>query len=973
MASTTARPRPLLVLIDGHSLVHRAYHAVPAGFMTSRGEPTNAVYGFTSMLLKVLNDYRPDYCAVAFDRSAPTFRHLASAEYKATRPRLADDLRPQFARVREVIQAFGIPIYERDGYEADDLLGCLASQASRQGLDTLIVTGDLDSLQLVDEHVRVLAPRGRMSDTVIYDAPAVRERYGLEPYQLPDFKALAGDASDNIKGVPGVGPKTATRLLADFGTIEDLYARLDDVPAKLRQPLAAHQHLVRRNKQLATIDRQAPCVLELDACRLDGFDRQRLLALFRELEFRSLMDRLPRPAPGVTEGPQGPVQPAQTARPAAPTGGAVAPRPPADAAEPATAPPTRLDPEYQMSFFGDLTGAKAPDSVTVAAPDAAVIVTSPDQLRAALDAIRRAGSFVLHPIAHQRSVIDYEIAGVALALDAQRAWYVPLASSAAEQSPSHSGLDERAALEGLRPALEDPAIQKLAHNAKVIFTMLAERGLRLQGVAFDTMVGAYLLNPTNRTTTVHELVFQQMGREIEGVAALVPKGATVLDVPVERAAPAAVLEAQLLCEIARELRAELADRAQLELFERVEMPLVPILSSMERAGIKVDERILAEMGRELAQQIRNVELEIYNCVGHQFTINSPQQLGKVLVEELHLPLTKRTKTGYSTDATVLEELLGVHPIIELVLTYRQLTKLKSTYIDALPALIHPRTGRVHTTFNQTVTATGRLSSDSPNLQNIPVRTELGRLIRRAFVAGEADTLLLAADYSQIELRIAAHITRDPLLIKAFQEGLDVHTATAATIFGVPVDQVTPEQRRLAKTTNFAVLYGISDFGLSQRVGIARSEAAPFIKAYLERHTGIRQYIERTLRQARERGYVETPLGRRRYLPELRSANASVRAAGERMAINMPIQGAQADLIKLAMIAVFREFEQRRLRSRMLLQVHDELLFEVPRAELDEVAALVRDCMEHAMQLIVPIQVDMKVGPNWYDMEPYGRG
>ncbi|MGH2355055.1 MAG: DNA polymerase I, partial [Chloroflexota bacterium] len=754
-----------------------------------------------------------------------------------------------------------------------------------------------------------------------------------------------GDASDNIPGVPGIGAKTAGKLLTDFGSIEGLYARLDEVGSRWRDALASHEQLVRSNKQLATIDRQAPCVLDLEACRLADYDRANALALFQELEFRTLADRLPR------------------------TGD-----------QPATGGP------QQMSLFGParpspltpLPPGERGMAADPAAAETAALVLSEAELERVVAAVRRAGSFVLHPVAVQRTVVDHDLAGIALAVDGEQAWYVPIARSAPDaevgtpdgERSGETGLAEAVVLAALRPLIESEAVEKIGHNAKVVTTVLAERGLRLRGLTFDTMVAGYLLNPSNRSITVKDLVFHQLGEEIGGTASLVPKGGSLLDVLAAQVAHEAVLEARLLGRLASELRQHLAERDQLDLFKRVELPLIPVLSAMERAGIKVDERVLGEMSRALAEQIRAVELEIYNDVGHQFTINSPQQLAKVLVDELRLPLTKRTKTGYSTDATVLEELVGTHPVIEHVLTYRQLTKLKSTYLDALPALINPRTGRVHTTFNQAVAATGRLSSESPNLQNIPVRTELGRAIRRAFVAGEPGTVLFAADYAQIELRIAAHITRDPLLIEAFMNDVDVHAATAATVFNVPLEQVTREQRNQAKTTNFAVLYGISDFGLSQRVGIARKEADAFIRAYLDKYAGIRQYIQNTLKQARERGYVETPLGRRRYVPELRSQNGAVRAAGERMAINMPIQGAQADLIKLAMSAVHQELEQRQLRARMLLQVHDELVFEVPRDEVDEVAAFVRQHMEQAMELIVPIKVEMKVGENWYDMAPY---
>jgi DNA polymerase-1 len=916
--------RDVLMLVDGHALVHRAYHAIPPNFMTSRGEPTNAVFGFTSMLLTVLQELEPEYCAVTFDRSAPTFRHTAYADYKGTRPRMSDDLRQQFQRVRQVVRALNVPIFELDGFEADDLLGCLARQAEQAGVDTVIVTGDLDTLQLVDDHVSVLAPRGRISDTVRYDVAAVRERFGLDPAQVPDLKALSGDTSDNIKGVPGIGPKTASTLLGKFGTVENLFAHLDEVPAKQRDLLAAHEQQVRQNKELVTIDRDAPCVLDLTKCRLTDYNRQKALSLFQELEFRSLLGKLPR-----ADGDLEEIAPA--------------------AAE-------------QMALFSDLTGANPPADVAVAeAPPSAI--QSPEQLTLMVADLRRAGGFTLLPAAHQRTEIDFDLAGFALAVDSEHAWYVPVAAG-------ESALTELGVLNVLRPVLEDEQIQKTAHNAKLLYTMLDARGVHLRGLRFDTMIAAYLLNPSSRVNTVKDLVFQQMGREVEGIGDLAGKGGSILDVAVERIAPVAILEAQLLGQIAKELRGDLEVRAQLELFDTVELPLIPVLSGMEQAGIKVDVQVLGAMAREMAEQIRQVELDIYNSVGHQFTINSPQQLGKVLVEELHLPITKRTKTGYSTDAQVLDELRGAHPVVDLVLTYRNLTKLKSTYIDALPALINPRTGRVHTTFNQAVASTGRLSSDSPNLQNIPARTELGRQIRRSFVAGEPDSVLFAADYSQIELRIAAHITRDPLLIKAFMEDADVHAATAASVFSVPLDKVTAEQRGRAKTVNFAILYGISDFGLSQRLRISRSEADFLISSYLARHAGVRQYIEETLTQARERGYVETPLGRRRYLPELRSSNQAVRAAGERMAINMPIQGAQADLIKLAMIAVDRELNERKLRTRMLLQVHDELVFEVPREELAEVAQLVKERMEGAMQLIVPIKVEMKVGEDWYDMSPY---
>lgn len=911
----------VLVLIDGHALVHRAYHAIPASFMTSKGEPTNAVFGFSSMLLKVLDEIKPTYAAVTFDRSAPTFRHLASADYKATRPRAADELRRQFGRVREVVEAFNIPIYEMDGYEADDLLGCLATQAEAVGVETIIVTADLDTLQLVTDHVRVMAPRGRISDTVIYDAQAVRDRYALEPAQIPDLKALSGDTSDNIRGIPGIGPKTAAKLLSEFHSVEGLFAHLDDVPAKFRGVLADAERNVRSNKRLATIERNVPCLLSLESCRLEDYDRERVLRVFQELEFRSLIGKLPSSGRAI--------------RPAG---------------------------ARQLSLLDEEAGASpgAETKAGFAPPEETLIITDTETLIEVASALREAASFVFHPIYTQYSPIDFVLSGYSLALGAGRAWYVPVGAP--------GGLDEDAVLSVLAPLLQDEAIGKIAHNAKPIYTLLAQRQIQLRGLTFDTMVAAYLVNPSIRSANVRDLVFQQLGREIEAVGALAPKGQTVRDVAVDQIATAAVVEAGAIMQLAERVRRDLRERDQSDLFDQVELPLIPVLSSIEQAGIKVDVQVLGAISRDLAAQIRQLEVDIYNDVGHQFTINSPQQLGKVLVDELHLPLTKRTKTGFSTDAAVLEELRGTHPVIEHVLTYRQLTKLKSTYIDALPALINPKTGRIHTTFNQAVTSTGRLSSEAPNLQNIPIRTEVGREIRRAFVAGELETLLFAADYAQIELRIAAHITEDPRLIRAFEDDEDIHTATAAALYNVTTDQVTTEQRRVAKTTNFAILYGISDFGLAQRLGLDRREADKIIREYLDKYPGVRRYIDETLTQARERGYVETPLGRRRYLPELRSANGAVRAAGERQAINMPIQGAQADLIKLAMISIHQAIEKEKLRTRMILQVHDELVFEVPRREVEIVASLVREEMEGAMTLSVPIRVEMKMGTNWYEME-----
>lgn len=943
------RSRRTLVLIDGHSLVHRAYHAIPPLFSTSRGEPTNAVYGFTSMLLKVLNDVRPDCLAVAFDRSAPTYRHQQYANYKATRPRVADELRLQFGRVREVIEAFGVPIYEVDGFEADDVLGALARQAAKHGVDSIIVTGDLDALQLVDEHCTVLAARGRVSGTVVYDVPAVRERYGLDPAQIADLKALAGDASDNIQGVRGIGVKTAAKLLTEYGTIDSLYDHLEDVPARLRDTLASHEQRARQSKELATIRTDAPCVLDVKRCRVDKFDRARVLALFRELEFKSLVPKLAAAADGPLTEVEPRPGPGQLSLFASPTLTSSRSRRKMERSHPPKESPA---PHHVPRKEGRRKGKAAP-----------LLVTDPAALPSLVRQLRAAGTVVLHPVLESRSSIEFDLVGLAYAT-ARAAGYVPVSSGSAD------GVNEALLLESIVPLLSDESVAKVGHDLKRLYGYLGPRGFALEGYALDTAISSYLLNPASRAVTVKDLVFGHLGREIADVAAVAPKGASLANAAPAVVGEVAAEEARLLLEIAEVLKKELAAREQLKLLEQVEMPLVPVLAKMERAGVAIDVDILRQMGRDLGKQISRVEREAHECVGHEFNIASPQQLGRLLAEGLRLPLTRRTKTGWSTDQSVLEELIGSHPVIEKVLEYRQLAKLKSTYVDALPVLINPRTGRLHTTFNQMVAATGRLSSSEPNLQNIPIRTELGRKIRRAFIAGRPDTVLLTADYAQIDLRILAHISQDPLLIQTFRDGTDVHTATAALLFNIGAEAVTAEQRRLAKTANFAILYGISDWGLSQRTGMTRQEAGPFISTYLGRYNGVRRYMDRTLQMAREMGYVETLWRRRRYLPELRSPHRPLQQAAERMAINHPVQGTQADLIKLAMNAIHQELEAQGFAAQMILQVHDELVFEVPRGEVAALAPRVRSLMESALQLDVPIVVEMKTGANWYELESY---
>jgi DNA polymerase-1 len=954
-----AEERPRILLIDTHSLVHRAFHAVPAVFSTSRGEATNAVYGFTAMLLKAWAELQPDYIAAGYDRPAPTFRHAVYGEYKATRVPMDEGLRSQFRRVREVLEAFGIPIYELDGYEADDVLGTLARQAVQRGLEVYILSSDNDALQLVDAHVRVVQQKPRQPDLVIMDEAAVRERFGVAPWQLPDYKALAGDAADNIPRVPGLGEKTAARLIAQFGSIEALYENLALLPDKLRTVLEQHRDQVFQSKKLAMIATTVPVELDLERCRAGRFERERVLALFRELEFKSLVSRIPQPAqPGIEEvavaaeahaGPTGPYTRSSQA----------------DGTAQGEDAPARV--ETRPAVRG---AAPTPIQPSLFAPVAVHATPALQDLSQTIDCVRallrrpERPAVAVYPLLVHRGSINYDVLGLGLA------W--PEGDEGPFMScwlPFEPAEEARAVARAL---LEDAALPKVYHDAKTALVALHGQQIQPAPPAFDAMVAAYLVNPAQRAVSLKDLVFGQLGEELPDPTAGLGRGKTLADLPPDVQAHYAAHAATALLRVRAGLEQALRERGVETLYRELELPLIPVLVHMELRGVRLDTALLAQLSRELAERIREVERSIYADVGHTFNINSPQQLGTVLATELRLPLTKRTKTGWSTDMSVLEELRGLHPVIEKILEYRQLTKLKSTYVDALPALINPRTGRLHTSFNQTVAATGRLSSSDPNLQNIPIRTELGQRIRQAFIADEG-MVLLSADYSQIELRILAHVTQDENLLAAFRAGEDIHTSTAAAVFGVTPDQVTPEMRNIAKRTNFGIIYGISDHGLSIATGMSRRDAAEFIERYLARFPSIRAYIERTIQQARELGYVSTLLGRRRYLPELHSSNSVLRQAAERMAINHPIQGTAADIIKLAMVRIHRALHEEQVPAEMILQVHDELVFEVAREDLDRLARLVRPIMEQALPLSVPLEADLAWGPNWQDLVPLEPG
>ena len=866
-----------LLLVDGHSLAHRAFYALPL-FTTVQGVYTNAVFGFFTMLLRLLDEEQPDYVAVAFDRAAPTFRHTAFAEYKAQRPPMPSELRPQLELLEESLGRAGFAVLGVPGYEADDVIGTLAGQGAAAGCRVLILSGDRDVLQLVGPQVTALVNRRGISQLDRYDAARVRQEYGVDPERLPDWKALVGDPSDNLPGLPGIGPKKATALLREYTGLEELLkAREALSDRKLREVLWEHGDEAVLFKHMTTIRCDVP--LEVDWHRLERPELARTEArrVFQELEFKSLLKRLPPPAEQ----------------------------------EPVAAAPEVAEPE----------GLEDPVSVSLA----------------------------LLP----RGPFRWELGGIALADGRGRGW----------SGSTDADLERvRALLESERP--------KYLHAAKAASVYLRQRGMSLGGLAFDTGLAAYLLNPgKSGGYPLEELASSYLavtvlpfGKPRVGGGGLPEPGELL---------PGLRARASLLARLREVLAAQLESAGLTDLYCKVELPLVKVLAEMELAGVAVDRRALDAMGRQLSERLAILERQIYRTAGVSFNLNSPRQLAEVLFGKLGLPVQKRTKTGPSTDAEVLETLASQHEVVADILEYRQLVKLRGTYVDGLRDLIDPNTGRVHTTFHQTVTATGRLSSAEPNLQNIPVRMELGRQVRKVFVAGEG-RLFLAADYSQIELRVLAHLSGDERLCQAFREEEDIHRRTASEVLRVAPEAVNDRMRNWAKAINFGIVYGISDFGLARGTGMEQADAKSYIDGYFRRYPQVKEFLDRTVAEGRERGYVTTLLGRRRYLPDLNHKNRVARSFAERMAMNTPIQGSAADIIKLAMLEIHRELVRRRMASRMILQVHDELLFEVPRRELEELAQLVAERMEQAVKLAVPLRVDEKVGPDWFDMEPLQR-
>jgi DNA polymerase I len=959
-----------LLLIDGHALLYRAFHATSDSSMsTSTGEPTNATFGFAAVLLKTLQIEAPTHVAVAFDLATPTFRHDRFAEYKGHRPPMPDALVLQVGRIREMVAAFGFPTYEVPGFEADDVLGTLACQAARAGIDTEILSGDLDTLQLVGPHVRVLTPGRGSAPVAAYDESAVVNRYGILPAYIPDYKALVGDTSDNIPGVPGVGAKTASKLLVEYQTIENLFDHEAELPDRTRKLLDGRREQAIASKFLATIVTDVPITLDMETASRAAFKRDDLFKVFTELEFFSLMDRLPGAEQQAVQAPVIAAQP----RPKPTNVGLFAGM---EDTNIQSVPPGVLS-DTTMSGESIATAAAMVADPDSAEPDTHVevedtpqtefyIIDTEQAFRALLDRLRGPREWVIDVETTGKDPMQAILVGISLSRDPGIGYYIPVGHSDGQQ------LSFARVIEGLRPWLEDPAAIKIGHNIKYDMTVLDQHGVRMRGVAWDTMIAAYLLNPAQRGLGLKDQAAVRFGIAMTPISALIGTGRdqkSMADVPIVDAAKYAAADADLTLRLRQVLEPELRDNELEALFREVEMPLVPVLADMEAAGVDLDVEFLRSMSHDLQVQFVEIEKQIFELVGHSFNINSPKQLEAVLFKERGLAPGRRTATGFSTDADVLDRLRGKDPVVDLIVEYRQLTKLRSTYVEGLPALINPRTGRVHTSFNQTIAATGRLSSSEPNLQNIPIRTEIGQKVRRAFVVRDPGFVLLAADYSQIELRIVAHLSRDEKLLEAFGSNQDIHASTASLVFNVPVAAVTSDMRRLAKTVNFGIIYGLSAFGLAPRAGVSQAEARAFIDSYNATYSGLYAYMESIKAEATERGFVSTMLNRRRYLPEVHSPLRGVREEALRQAINMPIQGTAADMIKLAMIRVAERIPNAGLKGKLILQVHDELLFRVPESELDQTAEIVRDTMENALPLSIPVKVDLEWGHDWYALTP----
>ena len=882
-------PKKRLFLIDGNSFCYRAYYAIRS-LTNSKGQPTNAIYGFVTMLNKIVKDNSPDMLAVAFDLKGPTFRHKKYEEYKIHRKPMPDDLSGQIPHIKEVVRAYNIPIYEVEGYEADDVLATLAKKAEERDIETFIVTGDKDALQLVNSHIKVYSPH---KEGFIYDAKRVKETYGVEPDRMIDIMSLMGDLTDNIPGVKGIGEKTAVELIGEFGSLDNLLKNVDKVKSESRKKMLKDNiEMAKLSRELAVLDMDVPIKIDFKELELKEPDQVRLMELFKELEFKSLLkDVTPR---------------------------------------------DKLDSTYEL-------------------------IDSEKKFGAIVSKLKELKEFAFDFETTSEDPMLAQLVGVSFSWKIGEAHYVPMLKY----------LKRDAVLEKLKPVFEDDKIKKIGQNIKYEYVVLANYAIKLRGISFDTMVASYLLNPSKLNHNLEDISLEYLNHKLTTpIEELLGKGknAITMDkVDVDKVGQYCCEDSDVTLRLKKILEKEISAKDLDGLLYDVEIPLIEVLAIMEINGVEIDKDYLSDLSKEMEGKLARLTKHIYKIAGEEFNINSPKQLSKILFEKLKLPIVKKTKTGISTNEEVLVKLAAKHELPALLLEYRELAKLKSTYVDSLPALINPKTGKVHTSFNQTVTATGRLSSSDPNLQNIPIKTEEGRKIRKAFIASGKNNVLLSADYSQIELRILAHLSGDKHLIEAFKEGRDIHAFTASLVFGIEEKDVTSEMRNMAKTVNFGIIYGMSPYGLSQSLKIDVDKAKNFIDAYFERYPDVREYLEGLIAEAREKGFVTTLLGRRRYIPEINSQDMRIRQFAERTAINTPIQGSAADVIKVAMIAINAKLSKD-IVSRMTLQVHDELVLDVPKEELKKVCEIVKDGMEKVIKLNVPVEAHIEVGKNWLEME-----
>ncbi|HER23947.1 MAG TPA: DNA polymerase I [Candidatus Atribacteria bacterium] len=884
--------RKKFILIDGQGLLYRAFYALPQ-LTTTYGQIVNAVYGFTMILIRLLEEEKPDYMVVTFDTPVPTFRHKEFKEYKANRKKMPDELISQIPLVKEIIHNYNIAICSKEGYEADDVIGTLAKEAEQRNCNTIVVTGDKDAFQLISPHTKIMSTIKGVTEVKIYDEEGIKKKYGISPEKMVDILALKGDISDNIPGVPGIGEKTAVALIKELGSIENILSNVDKISKKsLREQIKKYEEQIKMSKMLATIVSEVPIEVNFDSFKVEPANYSELWKIYKKLEFKNLLKKI---APKI------------------------------------------IQEKTKLTFN---------------------LINTKVELEELANKINERKYFSFYLVTSSEHAISSNILGIALSFKNNENYYISLfALSLMERSAQ---LSLELVLAKLRPCFENQKIIKISHDLKFNFIVLSRHDVKMGGNNFDTMIAAYLLDPSRESYSLRDLFWEYLkyftgeGKEIEKKG----KGSIGIEDACENA--------QKIMKLQELLEDKMEEKNLISLFRKIEMPLVKVLGEMEIDGIKVDIYFLKMISRQVNTRLGELKNTIYNLSGTKFNLNSPKQLSVILFERLKLPVVKKTKTGYSTNADVLNILAPQHKVVSYILEYRELEKLKNTYIDKLPFLVNSKTKRIHTSFHQTVTSTGRLSSSEPNLQNIPIRTEMGREIRKAFIAEER-YLLLSADYSQIELRILAHLSQDESLLDAFKNDEDIHAHTASGIFNIDQNIISPEMRRMAKIINFGIMYGMGNYGLAGNLGIGRGEAEQYINNYFLRYQGVKKYIEREKEEARRKGYVLTLLNRRRYLEGINSQDRKIREFNERVAINAPVQGSAADLIKLAMIKIDESFKKEQFQSRLLLQIHDELIFEVYQPELEQVERTVKDIMEHSLELSVPIKVNLKTGNNWAEL------